>query len=142
MLISPKRVFKYQIGRNNHADESLPFFTGECQKAFEFYAELLGGKIVAMTTHEQTPAAAHVPAEWRSEIIHARLGNQVLMGSDAPPEHQQKPQGFSINISVDNPAEAERLFDALKEKGKVTMPLGETFWVVRFGMLIDRFGIP
>lgn len=95
-----------------------------------------------MTTHEQTPAAAHVPAEWRSEIIHARLGNQVLMGSDAPPEHQQKPQGFSINISVDNPAEAERLFDALKEKGKVTMPLGETFWVVRFGMLIDRFGIP
>ncbi|HSZ62845.1 MAG TPA: VOC family protein [Terriglobales bacterium] len=120
------------------------FFDGQCEEAFEFYANLLAGEIVAMTTHEQTPAAAHVPAEWRSKIIHARLilGNQILMGSDAPPDHQQKPQGFSVNINVDNPAEAERIFDALKENGKVTMPFGETFWAVRFGMLVDRFGIP
>jgi PhnB protein len=120
------------------------FFDGQCQEAFEFYAKLLGGKIEAMFPHEGTPAAAHVPAEWRSKIIHARLifGSQVLMGSDAPPEHQQKPQGFSVNINVDNPADAERIFNALKEKGKVTMPFGETFWALRFGMLVDRFGTP
>ncbi|MGA2355084.1 MAG: VOC family protein [Terriglobales bacterium] len=120
------------------------FFTGQCREAFEFYEKLLGGKIVAITTHEQTPAAAHVPAEWRSKIIHARLvfGDQVMMGSDAPPEHQQKPQGFSVNISVDNPAEAERIFNGLQENGKATMPIGETFWAVRFGMVVDRFGIP
>ncbi len=96
------------------------FFDGQCQEAFEFYENLLGGKIVAMTTHEGTPAAAHVPAEWRSKIIHARLvfGNQVLMGSDAPPEHQQKPQGFSININVESPAEAERLFDTLRKTAR------------------------
>lgn len=120
------------------------FFDGQCKEAFEFYANLLGGKIDAMLTHEGTPAANHVPAEWRSKIIHARLalGNQMLMGSDAPPEHQQKPQGFSVNINVENPDEAERIFNALKENGKVTMPFGETFWAVRFGMLVDRFGIP
>jgi PhnB protein len=97
-----------------------------------------------MLTHEGTPAADHVPAEWRSKIIHARrlVGNQVLMGSDAPPEHQQNLQGFSVNINVESPAEAERIFNALKEDGKVTMPFGETFWAVRFGMLVDRFGIP
>jgi PhnB protein len=120
------------------------FFDGQCKEAFEFYANLLGGKIDAMLTHEGTPAADHVPAEWRNKIIHARLvlGNQIVMASDAPPEHQQKPQGFSVNISVDNPDEAERIFNALKEDGKVTMPFGETFWAVRFGMLVDRFGIP
>lgn len=120
------------------------FFDGQCQEAFEFYEKLLDGEILSMITHEQTPAAAHVPAGWRSKIIHARLifGDQVLMASDAPPDHQQKPQGFSVNISVDDPAEAERIFKDLQENGKVTMPFGETFWAVRFGMVVDRFGIP
>ena len=46
------------------------------------------------------------------------------------------------HINVESPAEAERIFTALKENGRVTMPFGETFWAVRFGMLVDRFGIP
>jgi PhnB protein len=119
-------------------------FDGQCEEAFKFYEKLLGGKIVAMMPHEGTPAENSVPAEWRGKIIHARMviGDQVLMGSDAPPAHRQKPQGFSINIGVTDPAEAERIFRALEENGKVTMPLGETFWAVRFGMLVDRFGIP
>jgi PhnB protein len=119
-------------------------FSGQCEEAFKFYEELLSGKIVAMMTHEGTPAAETVSAEWRSKIIHARMivGDQVLMGSDAPPAHQQKAQGFSVNIGVDNPAEAERIFRGLEKDGTVTMPIGETFWAVRFGMLVDRFGIP
>jgi len=114
-------------------------FDGQCEEAFKFYEQLLGGKIVAMMTHEGTPAENSVPADWRGKIIHARMvvGDQVLMGSDAPPAHRQKPQGFSINIGVTDPAEAERIFRALEENGKVTMPLGETFWAVRFGMLVD-----
>jgi PhnB protein len=119
-------------------------FDGQCETAFKFYEKLLGGKIIAMMTHEGTPAANSVPADWRGKIIHARLaiGDQILMGSDAPPAHQQKPQGFSVNISVNDPAEAERIFHALEENGTVTMPFGETFWATRFGMLVDRFGIP
>ena len=120
------------------------FFDGRCQEAFEVYERVLGGKIVMMLTHGETPAAEHVPAEWKSKIIHARLmlGDRALMGSDAPPGHFEPPKGFSAQVGVDDPAEAERIFHALAENGKVTMPIAETFWAVRFGMLVDRFGIP
>ena len=120
------------------------YFDGQCEAAFKFYEKCLGGKIEAMMTHEGTPAASNVPAEWLKKILHARLvvGDAVLMASDAPPEHYSKPQGFSINIGVTDPGEADRLFRALSEGGNVTMPIAETFWAVRFGMLTDKFGIP
>jgi PhnB protein len=120
------------------------FFNGQCEAAFKLYAEVLGGKIVAMMHHAGTPAENQVPPEWRDKVIHARLtvGDKVLMGSDAPPGHFQQPQGFSVNIHVDEPAEAERIFHALAENGTVRMPLQKTFWAIRFGMLVDRFGIP
>ena len=120
------------------------FFNGDCEAAFKFYEHNLGAKIEAMMPHEGSPAAGHVPAEWRSKILHARLrlGDQVLMASDAPPDHFEKQQGFSINIGVNDPSEAERIFHALAENGKVTMPFQKTFWSSRFGMAVDRFGIP
>jgi PhnB protein len=123
---------------------SYLYFDGQCEAAFKFYAQVLGGKIEAMMAHEGTPAADHVPAEWRSKIMHARLslGDQVLMASDAPPGHFHRPQGFSVNIGVQDPAEAERIFKTLAEGGSVTMPLAQTFWAKRFGMAVDRFGIP
>jgi len=120
------------------------FFNGQCEEAFQFYAQCLGGKIEAMLPHAGTPAEEHVPAEWSRKILHARLvaGDKVLMGSDAPPGRFQQPQGFSLSLTIDNPAEAERLFHALAENGTVHMPLAKTFWAARFGMLVDRFGIP
>ena len=119
-------------------------FNGQCEAAFRFYERCLGGKIVAMMPHAGTPAEGQVPPEWRDKIIHARLvvGDQVLMGSDAPPDHFEKPQGFSVTLGIDNPIEAERLFNALAENGTVRMPIQQTFWALRFGMLVDRFGIP
>jgi len=84
------------------------------------------------------------PEEWRKKIMHARMtvGDVVLMGSDAPPDHYQAPQGFSLSIGTKDPAEAERIFNELAQNGKVQMPLQKTFWAVRFGMVVDRFGIP
>ena len=120
-------------------------FKGQCETAFKFYEKVLGGKIVAMMPHEGTPAADHVPAEWRSKIMHARLvldDDRVLMGSDAPPGMQEEMKGFSVTLGVDKPAEAERIFQALAEDGTVRMPIQETFWATRFGMLTDRFGTP
>jgi len=119
-------------------------FNGQCEAAFRFYERCLGGKIVAMMPHAGTPAEGQVPPECRDKIIHARLvvGDQVLMGSDAPPDHFEKPQGFSVTLGIDNPVEAERLFNALAENGTVRMPIQQTFWAERFGMLVDRFGIP
>jgi len=65
-----------------------------------------------------------------------------LSGGDVPPEHYQKLQGFSVIIGLKNVDEAERIFNAFAGNGTVEMPLQETFWAVRFGMLVDRFGIP
>jgi len=120
------------------------FFPGQCEAAFKFYAKVLGGEIIAMLPHEGTPAAENVPPAWRSKIIHARMvvGDKVLMGSDAPPDHQQAMQGFSVTLGIDDPAEAERVFHALAENGTVRMPIGKTFWAERFGMLVDQFGTP
>lgn len=97
-----------------------------------------------MIPHEGTPAAEQVPSGWRNKIMHARLavGDKVLMGSDAPPERYEGSNGFSVTLGIDDPVDAERIFHALAESGTVQMPIQETFWAVRFGMLIDRFGIP
>ncbi len=70
------------------------------------------------------------------------VGDLVLMGCDAPPEHYQKPRGFSVALHVDDAAEAVRIFETLAENGEVKMPLQETFWALRFGMLVDQFGTP
>jgi PhnB protein len=133
-----------QKGRTTMQLNPYLHFNGQCEAAFKFYEQCLGGKIEAMVPHEGTPVAEQVPADWRSKIVHARLviGSQVLMGMDAPPDHYQKPHGFNVNIGIEDPAEAERIFHALVENGAVTMPFGETFWATRFGMLVDQFGIP
>jgi PhnB protein len=97
-----------------------------------------------MITNAGTPAEEHVPPEWREKILHARLvvSGQDLMGSDAPRGHYEEPKGFSVSINVKDPADAERIFNALAENGTVRMPIQQTFWAARFGMLVDRFGVP
>jgi PhnB protein len=119
-------------------------FNGQCETAFRFYEQSLGGKIEAMITHAGTPAEAHVPPEWRDKIIHARLnvGNGTVMGSDAPADRYEAPKGSWVQIAIGDPLEAERIFQALAENGTVKMPMQKTFWAARFGMLVDRFGIP
>ena len=120
------------------------FFNGQCEAAFKFYAETLGGKIEGMLTHAGTPSEQHVPAEWRDKIMHARLtvGDQVLMASDAPPETYEQPKGFFVSIQLKDKANAERIFEALAEGGTIQMPFQKTFWAAGFGMCVDRFGIP
>jgi PhnB protein len=64
------------------------------------------------------------------------------MGSDAPPGRFEPPKGFSVKIQLTDPAEAERIFRRLEDGGTVTMPIQQTFWATKFGMLVDRFGTP
>jgi PhnB protein len=119
-------------------------FNGNCEAAFKFYEKNLGAEITFMMPYEGTPVGDQVPAGWRNKILHTTLtvGDYVLTGADAPPDLYQKPQGFSVTLGIKDPAEAERVFQALSENGTVQMPLQETFWAIRFGMLIDQFGIP
>jgi PhnB protein len=123
-------------------------FNGQCQEAFKFYEQCLGGKIDAMMTYADTPKdspmAAQVSPESCDKIMHVQLtiAGMVLMGSDAPPGLFEEPKGFSVSLQFDDVAEGERVFHALAENGKVDMPLQQTFWASRFGMLVDRFGTP
>ncbi|MCL1491946.1 MAG: VOC family protein [Pseudanabaena sp. Salubria-1] len=119
-------------------------FNDECEVAFKFYEQCLDGKIDAMMTYGNSPMAEQTPPEKLDKIMHASItvGDTVMMGSDAPPNYFEKPQGFSVSLVLTDPDEAERVFNALAENGTVQMPIQETFWAARFGMLVDRFGTP
>lgn len=121
-------------------------FDGNCEEAFKRYEQVFRGKILMMMRHSDAPPGSGVPQnpEVANRIMHARLeaGGRLLMGGDAPAHGASKPQGFCVSIAVDSPAEAERIFKELAEGGTVNMPIGETFWAQRFGMVTDRFGTP
>jgi PhnB protein len=119
-------------------------FDGQCEAAFKFYEKALGGKIEAMMPFGEQPGSEKVPPELKKKIMHASLkvGDHQLMASDCPPGQFEPMKGMSVALHVKEPAEAERVFHALAEKGKVTMPIQETFWAHRFGMLVDQFGTP
>jgi PhnB protein len=87
-------------------------YDGNCEAAFKFYEKAAGGKIEVMMPHEGSPAEAQAPPEWKKKILHARISfdGHILMGSDAPPGHFQKQQGFSVTLHVENLAGAEEKF--------------------------------
>ena len=119
-------------------------FNGQCAAAFRFYERYLGAKTLFMLTNGASPMAKQFAAEYQDKIMHATLdmGGTIVMGSDCPPGSYEIPKGFTLALSPDKQEEAERIFQALAENGKVIMPLQETFWAARFGMLVDQFGIP
>lgn len=119
-------------------------FNGQCREAFKFYEQLLGAKILFSMTFGESPAKEQMPPETYDLIIHATLsiGDQLLMASDAPPDRYEAPRGVYISLHLNDIAEGERIFKALSERGKVQMPFEKTFWAERFGMCVDRFGVP
>ena len=119
------------------------FFNGNCKEAIKFYEKVLGGKVQALMTYGDSPMGKDLPPEQKDKIIHARMdvGKSVLMASDETPDRHAAAQGFSLSVSVKDAAEAERVFAALAEGGSIQMPIAQTFWSVRFGMLTDQFGM-
>ena len=119
-------------------------FNGQCAEAVRFYERTLGANVESVLLAEATPAASQMPAEFRKKVMHApiRVNGQTIMASDCPPDRYAPPRGFSLTVSYEDAIEAERVFAALAEGGRVEMPIQETFWAVRFGMLADRYGTP
>jgi len=117
-------------------------FPGTCEEAMSTYAKVLGGDIVAMLAYGDMPGENPIPDDMRKKIAHARLiiGDQVLMASDAGPDRYKPMQGVSVTLNIEDPAEADRVFNALADRGTIEMPLSETFWAHKFGVLADRFG--
>ena len=118
-------------------------FNGKCEEAFKTYERVLGGTITGMFYFGDSPMAGKYP-DFAKKVMHARLdiGDQILLGSDVPPEYFQQAQGLSICLEADDVDSAERIFRELAEGGDVKMPIQETFWAKRYGHLVDRFGTP
>ena len=119
-------------------------FKGECEAAFNFYKECLGGQPGELFRYAGTPLANQVPEDWSNKIMHGSLmlGGQVLMGGDVAPDKYEAPKGFSLSLQIKSTTDAERIFHELARGGRVLVPMGKTFWAERFGMVVDRFGIP
>lgn len=127
----------------------IPFlgFNGNTAEAMAFYAEALGGKLTSITRYadmppmDEEPGCEGMPGPAPDAVAHAQveIGDAVLMAADGPPGEGV---ATTINVEVDSAEEAERVFNALAAGGQVQVPLGETFWAHRWGMLLDRYGKP
>jgi len=119
-------------------------FRGDCDAAFSFYEQHLGGQRGECFRYGGSPMADQAPPDWSDKIMHGSItvGGQVLMGADVLPMQYEAPRGFTLSLHLHGAADAERIFTALANGGNVVMPLEKTFWAERFGMVVDRFGIP
>jgi len=122
------------------------FFNGRCEEAVEFYRKTLGAEVLLSMRFKdspQPPKPGMVPPGYENKIMHTsfRIGRTTVMASDGCPGDDAKFEGFSLSLSMQNEAEANRAFAALSEGGQVRMPLTKIFWSPCFGMLEDRYGI-
>ena len=117
-------------------------YGGNCEQAFRFYEQHLGGKITMMMTHGQQPNPSEVSPDWKNAILHARIsiGQTELMGADVPPARFQPMRSVYLSLIVSSTEEAERIYALLTDGGQIFMPMEETFFAVRFAMLRDKFG--
>jgi len=121
-------------------------FDGRCEEAIEFYKIALGAKVTRLMRWKDNPGECDpsmARPEIQNKVMHASLsiGDSVMMVSDGRCTGEPKFQGFSLSLTAANAAEADRLFAALADGGKVHMPLDKTFFSPRFGMVADRFGV-
>jgi len=118
-------------------------FQGHAREAMEFYRDVLRGEITGIFSYGESPMAADMPAESHDGIMHSHLvaSGAEIMGADGPPQEGKGANNVQIALMVDDVGEAERIFAALSEGGKVSMEMQQTFWVERFGMCVDRYGI-
>ena len=117
-------------------------YGGNCEQAFRFYEQHLGGKITMMMRHGEQPNAGNVPANWRNAVLHARIefGKTVLMGADIPPDRFQPMRSAYLTLTADSAEQAELLYALLTDGGQIFMKMEETFFASRFAMLRDMFG--
>lgn len=117
------------------------FYNGRCDEAIEFYRTAIGAEVTMLMRYRDSPEPTTHGAP--DKVMHAslRIGDSTVLVSDGQCSGQTNFQGFALSLTVANDAEAERLFTALSDGGRVQMPLGKTFFSSLFGMVADRFGV-
>lgn len=122
------------------------FFDGRCDEAIEFYGKAVGAEVTMRLTFGQSPVPVdqgRMPEANANKVMHAqmRIGDTEVMCSDGHCTGNAKFEGFSLAITVDKEADADKYFNALTQGGKVLMPLDKTFFSPRYGMCTDKFGV-
>ena len=127
------------------------YFGGKSEEAIEFYKGAVGAKVEMLMRFKDNPdfksnAASDpgcAPNDNPEAIMHScfKLGDQRVMASDGYAKGNPEFKGFCLSLSVKTEAEADTLFGALGDGGKVEMPLGKTFFSPKFGMVQDKFGV-
>lgn len=117
-------------------------FGGNCEEAFRFYEQHLGGTITSLMRHGEAPVPVRTPPEWRNKVLHARLalGGTELLGADVPADRFQPMRSAYLTLGFDSVEETERVYALLVEDGQIFMKMESTFFASRFAMLRDRFG--
>jgi len=117
-------------------------YGGNCEQAFRFYEQHLGGRVTMLTRHGDAPGPGNTPPEWKDKVLHARmsLGGTELLGADVPADRFQPMRSAYLTLTFDSNEEAERIYALLSEDGQIFMKMEEMFFAHRFAMLRDRFG--
>ena len=121
-------------------------FNGRCEEALDYYRQALNAEVGMLMRYKDSPEPpppGMLPVGSENKIMHATfsVGTTLIMASDGHCTGQHNFQGFSLSLTVADAAQADRFFNALADGGQVQMPLEETFWSPRFGMVADRFGV-
>lgn len=123
-------------------------FNGNCEEVFNFYKSVFGGKFAVFSRFKDMPPmdGHEMPEHIKERIMHVALPiskETILMGSDSNPMMGEATIGqhMSLSVSTESNAKAAKIFHALAQGGKITMPIENTFWGSYFGMLEDKFGI-
>jgi PhnB protein len=119
------------------------FFDGRAEEAIEFYKKAVGAKVEMMMRNKESPDQSMCTPGSENKVLHAyiHIGETQVMVSDGRNTGKPNFQGFALSIATKTEAEADKLFSALVDGGKVTMPQTKTFFSARFGMLADKFGV-
>ena len=119
------------------------FLDGRCEEAIDFYKKHLGAEVGMMMRFKEAPADHQCSPGHENKIMHACVtinGTQVMM-SDGRVENKPEFKGFALSLDAKEPADGERMFNALSQGGQVQMPLTESFFAKSFGMVADKFGV-
>ncbi len=121
-------------------------FEGRCEEALDYYRRTLDAEVTSLMRFKEmpNPQPGMISPGAENKVMHAsfRVGDQLLMASDGRCTGQANFQGVTLALTVQNDAEAEKVFAALTDGGQVRMPLTKTFFSSRFGMAADKFGVP
>jgi PhnB protein len=131
------------MSNSNTYVQAYLFFNGRCEEALEFYRSALGAQVEMFSRFKDAPEPGMAQPGMENKVMHAsfRVGETLVMASDGRGGGQLRLEGFSLAITVPDEEKADKIFDALADGGKITMPLEKTFWAPKFGMVEDRFGV-